>query len=277
MFFTIKRSNKQHRPTIAFPFLLAAFSLTLFAFSGYGQEPAASAPENGGPAADADPVLPSTAVRAAAELKAEEQQRILGVMPNFNTTDLNNAAPLSPGQKFQLAFKGEVDPFAFVAAGFAAGISQWQKSSPSYGMGSDGYAKRFGAAYLDSFDGAMLGNALFPVMLHQDPRYFRQGAGSFGSRLYHAIASAWRTKDDNGKWTWNYSNLLGNIAAGGISNLYYSPSDRGIGPTFDHALTVTAEGAIGSVFFEFWPDMSKRLFARKKKNQDPDATLAYTE
>jgi hypothetical protein len=205
--------------------------------------------------------------RAAEELRIEEQQRILGVMPAFNISNLHDAAPLNAEQKFQLALKSAVDPFSFVAAGLDAGLGQWQKNSPGYGYGMEGYAKRFQASYLDAFDGAILGNALFPSLLHQDPRYFRQGTGTFGSRLMHAVASAVRCKDDNGKADWNYSNVLGNLAAGAIANTYYAQNDRGPGLVFDRALTVTAEGAVGAVFYEFWPDISRKLFAHKKKVQ----------
>jgi hypothetical protein len=241
-------------------FLVLAVAFGLAAFPACAQQQ----PSGG---SDAELGVPASPLGAAAELKAEEQQRILGVVPNFNTTNVHNAAPLSTGQKFQLAFKSAVDPFAFVAAGLDAGLGQWEKDSPGYGYGARGYAKRFEAAYLDAFDGAILGNAVFPSLLHQDPRYFRQGTGTFGSRFVHAISSTYRARNDNGQWTWNYSNLLGNLAAGGIANAYYAPSDRGTGLVFERALTVTAEGAVGALFYEFWPDMSRKFLTRKKKVQ----------
>lgn len=213
-------------------------------------------------------VGPDLAARAAEELRVEEQQRILGVVPEFNISNIHDAAPLSTGQKFQLALKSAVDPFSFVAAGLDAGLGQWEKQSPGYGYGMQGYALRFQAAYLDAFDGAILGNAVFPSLLHQDPRYFRQGVGSFGSRFMHAVASTYRAKDDNGKWTWNYSNILGNIAAGGIANAYYAPSDRGAALTFERAFTVTAEGTLGAVFYEFWPDISRKLVPHRKRVEE---------
>ena len=247
--------------------LLATALLSFNVLNGYGQEQSPVTAADGAPApiGASGIAVPSQATRAAAELKAEEQQRILGVVPDFNVTSLKNAAPLNPGQKFQLALKSAVDPFAFMAAGLDAGLSQWERDAPGYGLGAEGYAKRFESAYLDSFDGAILGNAVFPILLHQDPRYFRQGTGTFGSRFRHAIASTYRCKNDNGTWTWNYSNILGNIAAGGIANAYYAPSDRGAGLTFERSVTVTAEGAIGAIFYEFWPDLSRKLLTRKKK------------
>ena len=215
---------------------------------------------------DTSAVAPASATRAAEELRVEEQQRIMGVLPAFNISNLHDAAPLNTGQKFQLALKSAVDPFAFIAAGLDAGIGQLDKNSPGYGYGMQGYAKRVQAAYLDAFDGAILGNALFPSILHQDPRYFRQGTGTFGSRLAHAVLSTVRCKDDSGRADWNYSNVLGNVAAGAIANSYYAPSERGTNLVFSRALTVTAEGAVGAVFYEFWPDISRKLFKKKPQS-----------
>ena len=198
--------------------------------------------------------------QAAEQLKQQEHQRILGVVPNFNTTDNANALPLSAGQKFQLMFRGIIDPFEFVAAGADAGLSQAEDDFPEYGQGAEGYGKRFGASYADTFDGALWGNAILPALLHQDPRYFRKGSGSFTHRLFYAVSTTVWTKNDNGKWGPNYSNVAGNLIAGGISNLYYPASDRGVGLTFERGLTVTAEGAIGAVGVEFWPDIARKVF-----------------
>jgi hypothetical protein len=209
------------------------------------------------PTAGADPQQRKT--EAEAEVEQEEHQRILGVLPNFNTFNSQHAVALSAEQKLRLALRSALDPVTFAVAGLDAAYSQAEDDFPDYHQGALGYAKRFGAAYGDSFDGTVIGNALFPMLLRQDPRYFRQATGSFKSRLFYALSTTIRCKGDNGKWQPNYSNVLGNIAAGGISNIYYPSSDRGAGLTFQRAFTVTAEGAIGAVFVEFWPDISRRL------------------
>ena len=208
---------------------------------------------------------------AEQQLKQQTQQRILSVIPNFNTTDNQNAAPLSPGQKFRLALRSSVDPFQFVAAAGDAGISQAQNAFPGYGQGAEGYFKRFGAAYADQFSGEMWGNAIFPIILREDPRYYRRGRGSVKSRLLWAISTAVITKNDNGTWGPNYANVLGNIAAGGLSNLYYPSTDRGVGLTFQRAFTVTAEGTLGAIFVEFWPDISRHVFHRHSGTEKPTA------
>jgi hypothetical protein len=206
-----------------------------------------------------------TGVTSADVLKQEERQRILGVVPNFNTVESSAGVPsLSPGQKFHLMYKSSVDPFVFVADGFVAGLSQARNSNPGFGQGAEGYFKRFGASYLDTADGNLWGNAILPILFKEDPRYFRLGSGTLTHRfLYSAATTVWCKRDDGARGL-NYANVLGNFISGSISNAYYPAADRGFGQTIDGALTVTAEGVIGAEFVEFWPDISRYLF---KKHQ----------
>jgi hypothetical protein len=212
---------------------------------------------------------PSGQEKAAQQLKQQEQQRIAGVLPNFNVSYDKDALPLTRKQKLRLAWRTATDPVAFGIAGLDAGFSQAENDYPGYGQGARGFAKRFGASYADNFDGTLFGNAIFPILLKQDPRYFRRGEGSFRSRLFYAISTTVWCKNDNGTWGPNYSNILGNLTAGGISNLYYPASDRGAGLTFERGFTVTAYGAFGGVFNEFWPDIARKLFKDKMAKLQP--------
>ena len=196
--------------------------------------------------------------RAAAELKLETKQRMAGVIPNFNTVNNGKAAPLSPGQKFHLFFKGAFDPYQFVLAGIDAGIGQAENENPGYGQGFEGYAKRYGANYADNFSGNFFGNAVLPVVLHQDPRYFRLGHGPILHRALYSISTTFRTYNDKGKWQPAYSNLTGNFIGAAISNLYYPEGDRGIQPTLRRALSVTYQGTIGGLLQEFYPDVAQK-------------------
>ncbi|HVJ09691.1 MAG TPA: hypothetical protein VM554_15040 [Acidisarcina sp.] len=206
------------------------------------------------------------------DVKAAVHQRLLGVIPNYNTYNGENAAPLSAGQKYRLAFKSSVNPFQFVVAGLSAGFAQATDDFDGYGQGTEGYAKRYGAAYADSFDGTIIGNAVFPALLHQDPRYFRLGKGSAMKRVLYSIETTVRCKSDSGKWQANYSNVLGNLVAGGISNLYYPSADRGFGLTVERALVVTAEGSLGSLFVEFMPDIQNRWRRHKARSTAQEST-----
>lgn len=188
------------------------------------------------------------------EFKKEEQQRLLGVIPAFNVVMNGHADPLTPGQKFHLFFKSAVDPAQFGIVALDAGVEQAQNEYPSYGQGFKGYARRYGASYADDFDGNLFGNAILPSLLHQDPRYFRLGHGTFKQRLGYTLLSTVRCKGDNGRWQFNVSNVTGNLIGGALSNLYYPAADRGAALTIERGLTVTAEGAIGSFAVEFYPD-----------------------
>ena len=193
--------------------------------------------------------------QAEQQVHQEEHQRILGVIPNFYTSFYANDVVLSPGQKFQLAFANAFDPVMFLASGLDAGYEQATDEFKGYGQGMQGYGKRIGASYADTFDGIILGSAVFPVLLREDPRYFRRGKGSIFGRTFYAISTEFITKNDNGTWGPNYANVAGNLAAGGLSNLYYPQQDRGVGLTLERATFDTIEGAMGAIVVEFWPDI----------------------
>jgi len=205
--------------------------------------------------------------KAAEQVKQEEKQRILGVVPNFGTTYLSNAASLTAAQKMQLAFRSAIDPATFAIAALVGGTHELGDEDKAFGWGAAGYGKRAGAAYLDAFDGSMIGGGILPAIFHQDPRYFRLGHGSARHRVLYALASPFICKHDNtGRWETNYSNIAGNIAAGAISNFYYPSQDSGWGETITNGMVVTAEGGAGSIFVEFWPDISRKLFHKDPSN-----------
>jgi len=202
--------------------------------------------------AEVDVGLSQTEV-AEEEIEVEEKQRVLGVIPNFYVSYIPNAVPLTSKQKFKLAWRTTVDPFTFIFNGAVAGVEQAQNDFSGYGQGAQGYAKRYGAAYADVVTGTFIGSAILPSLLKQDPRYFYKGTGSKRSRTLYAIANAVICKGDNGHWQANYSSILGSLAAGGISNLYYPEQNRnGAGLTFETALIGTGASAAANLFQEFF-------------------------
>jgi hypothetical protein len=215
-----------------------------------------SQPASGQPAAQE-----SQHQKADEQVKQEEHQRVLGIVPNFNLTYLgNDTVSLTAKQKMNLAFHSVIDPVAFIIPFFVTGYHEMLDEDKGFPWGIKGLGERSGAAYLDSFNGNLIGNGILPAILHQDPRYYRMGHGSATRRLFYAAATSFVCKHDNtGKWEPNYSNIGGNIIGGALSNLYYPNSDIGAGLTISNGLIVTAEGAIGSEFDEFWPDVSRKL------------------
>jgi len=195
-------------------------------------------------------VVPRVEV-AEAEIKIEEKQRVLGVIPNFYVSYIPDAAPLDTKQKFELAWRTTIDPVTFVLNGAIAGIEQAQNDYGGYGQGAQGYGKRYGASYADLVTGTFIGSAILPSLLKQDPRYFYKGTGSTRSRILYAVANALICKGDNKKWQVNYSNILGSLAAGGISNLYYPSKDRGAALTFENTAIGIGATAAANVLQEF--------------------------
>jgi len=189
---------------------------------------------------------------ATAELHAEEQQRVFGVVPNFYVVYAPNPVPLNSKQKFHLAWRTMIDPFTFGIDMAEAGVQQANNDYSGFGQGVEGYAKRFGAAYGTDFTGTMIGGAILPSLLKQDPRYYYKGVGTVRSRTLYAIAMSVICKSDKGNWQPNYSSILGSLAAGGISNLYYPDEDRNDATlTFQNLAIGTAISAVQNIFQEF--------------------------
>lgn len=177
-------------------------------------------------------VTASRAEIATAQVKLQEKQRVFGVIPNFYTTYDHNAVPLTTKLKFQLALKVSIDPVTFAGTSFLAATNQ-ASGYPNYVQGMKGYGQRFGAVYANDLTDIMIGGAILPSVLHQDPRYFYQGTGTTKSRLLHALSSPIICKGDNGRWQPNISSLGGYLASGAIANTYYPPSNRGAGLVFN--------------------------------------------
>jgi hypothetical protein len=213
-------------------------------------------------------VVPTVEI-AEEQLKVEEKQRVFGVVPNYYVTYVPDAAPLDTKQKFKLALKTTVDPVTFLLTGVIAGAQQANDSFKGYGQGAQGYGKRYGADYADAVTSTFIGGAILPSLLKQDPRYFYKGTGSTRSRVLYAIANAVICKGDNGRWQANYSNILGSLASGGLSNLYYPPEDRN-GPalTFENAALGIGASAAANILQEF----VIRKFTPSARKQAPAPT-----
>jgi Carboxypeptidase regulatory-like domain len=188
---------------------------------------------------------------AQEQVHLQEQQRVLGVFPNFYSSYIWNAEPLTKGQKFELAAHSIFDPVVFVATAAAAGAEQYTNTFPAFGKGPSGYAKRYAADYANEASNRMFSSAIFPALFHQDPRYFYKGSGSKRSRLVYAVTRAIITRTDKGDQQWNYSRILGAFASGALSNAYHQGNDRGVGLTFANAGIGIGGSAFDNIFREF--------------------------
>jgi len=144
-----------------------------------------------------------------------------------------------------------------------AGVQQASNDFSGFGPGAEGYAKRYAASYGTAFTATMISNALLPALFRQDPRYFYNGTGSTTSRVGYALSRAVVRKGDNGRWQPDYSRVLGSLASGALSNLYYPEEDRRTARlTFENTAIGIGGAAIGNLFQEF---LFRRLTTHSRK------------
>jgi hypothetical protein len=191
-----------------------------------------------------------------------ETKRILGIIPNNRTwPSLTDYRPLTPKEKFKIAREDSFDRGTLILAGMFAGDAQVTNANPSFGQGARGYARYFGASYGDFVIGNYMSEAIYPTLLHQDPRYFRRGVGSTWSRIGYSIGQIFWTHTDSDRTQFNYSEILGNSTAVAISNLYYQDNRSASNSTTKLGMQIGVDMA-SNILKEFWPDVSRK-FSRK--------------
>ena len=167
---------------------------------------------------------------ATEQVQVALQQRGFGIIPNFfevfPSLDGSPPVPLTAQLKFTLAFKAATDPVTVAGVVFLTGVGQ-AAGFLHYDTGVEGFSQRFAANYANGFTDIMIGGAVLPSLLHQDPRYYYQGTGTTKSRTVHALSSWLITKGDNGRLQPNYSMIGGDLASAALSHLYYPASNRG--------------------------------------------------
>jgi hypothetical protein len=193
----------------------------------------------------------------------EAHPRLFWILPTYTVTESRSAHPLTAHGKFRLFVKNETDPFTIGWVAFEAGLAQSNNEPSEYGQGVSGYGKRFGAGLADETSAGFFTHFLFPTVLHQDPRYHRLGEGSLTKRMGHALIRPVLTHKDSGGRAFNWSGILGSIAASGLSNAYYPEKDRGLGPTFSRVVTSLPFAMIDELINEFGPDLERKIAGKK--------------
>jgi len=170
-----------------------------------------------------------------------------------------NTKPLTREQKFVLAVRSSVSPYAIVGSGISAGISQARDTYTGYGQGAEGYFKRFGATmgFVATYN--MLGTFAIASMLHEDPRYFVQNDPSFRKSVRYALTRVAVTRMDNGNDGVNWAGLLAPLGASAVMNTYVPADSQGVGDTFSRWGIALAIQAGTNVLKEYWPRINKKL------------------
>jgi hypothetical protein len=210
-------------------------------------------------------VTPTRHELAEQQIKEQVQQRVFGVIPNFYVVYTPDAVPLSLRQKAKLSWKARVDPVQFGVVAMVAGAQHARDDFSGFGRGPSGYAKRYAAAYATVVTRSAIMQILMPSVFKQDPRYFYKGTGSTGARVSYALSRAVVRKGDNGTWQPNYSGILGSLASGAVSNLYYPAEDRrGARLMFQNTAIGIGAGALGYVAQEF---LFSKVTSRARKSE----------
>jgi hypothetical protein len=222
---------------------LAALAFVLLSnIAGFAQEPAKATP-------DAAPEPPGGT-------------RVFGVLPNYRTVDASQVnGPITNRQKLAIASKDSFDYPLVLLAGALAGIGQWSNQNPSFGQGMAGFGKRLVTGYADQAMGNIMTEGLFPVMLHEDPRYYRRGDGSTLSRTGYSFTRIFVTHTNSGSLRFNYSEWLGNAVGTAVSNAYY-PDGRTAKNNATKLVEQCGIDGISQVLKEFWPDIKHKFFDR---------------
>ncbi len=187
--------------------------------------------------------------------------RIFEVLPNYGTVEnAKELPPISTGQKFRLATAGVFDWGAYPFNGVLSAIAQAKNDPEAWGQGWGAYGKRFGASFADNSIGTYMTTAIFPSLLHEDPRYYQLGKGGFGHRAYHAVNRLFVTRTDSGHDRFNYSESIGNAVAAGISNIYHVPDDRTASRNATTFAFLILYDGLSNELKEFWPDIRRKVF-----------------
>jgi len=206
---------------------------------------------------------------ATEQVKEQEQQRVLGFIPNFYVTYREDAAPLTKKLKFRLAWKSSIDPVTILGGAFLAGVQQAGDQYSEFGQGAEGYGKRFGTVYANIFASTFLSGAVFPSLLKQDPRYFYKGTGTTRSRIWRAVSNSVICKGDNGRWQVNYSNIAGSFGGAAISSTIYPNQNASV--IVSNFFVRMGESSLAGIFQEF---IARKLTKQPNRQVDPTETEA---
>jgi hypothetical protein len=191
-----------------------------------------------------------------------QEKRLFGIIPNYRTALIPAPyQPLSASEKFKLAGQDAFDRGTFVLAAVFAGEGQITRASPSFGQGVEGYARYFVTSYAGWAGGDYMTEAIYPTLLHQDPRYFRKGSGSTFKRLTYAVTQIFWTHTDSGGQTFNFSEICGNATIVAISEAY-DPDNRSAGNAASSLAIQIGDDMASNILKEFYPDL-RRCFSKK--------------
>jgi hypothetical protein len=179
---------------------------------------------------------------------------------------------LTKHQKFQHWIKRTYSPYTIAGVTFDATWAQMWGDWPQYGGGMQGWGKRFGATLADTETRTFFGQFLFPVMFHQDPRYFPSQKQGLIPRAWYAATRVLVTRRDGDGNTFNTSEFAAVMATASVQNAYYPRRDKGFTETMNRFVGGVGSDATSNILREFWPDIKKAF-----RKHEPDKIKQLTE
>lgn len=205
----------------------------------------------------------NSAIEPAAPASSQfvlKNNRLFYVLANYSTVERHDDfGTLSAKTKFKLSVKTMTDPITVSFLGAIALMGQARNSEPSYGQGLQGYSKRYATTYTDTAIGTLMTTSVFPTLLHQDPRYFQLGTGGKWHRVKYSVSRIFLTRSDSGQTQFNYSEIVGNAVAAGISNAYHPDYQRNFGNTMSVWGSDILLNTFCNLAKEFWPDLRRKI------------------
>lgn len=171
--------------------------------------------------------------------------------------------PITGGQRLKWFVSSTVGPETLAVGLLSAGIGTARDAPKEYGGSWEGFGKRYGMR----LTGVSTGNAMeagFGAMWGEDPRYFRVVQRTFGARVRNVVTMTFLAHGRDGEVMPAYARYIATPGNNFLSNTWRVDSEA----TTQAALVRTALGFAGlmgkNAFAEFWPDVQRRIFHRKR-------------
>jgi len=172
--------------------------------------------------------------------------------------------PLTSREKFHVFLHSTYSPWTFANAAIdqATDHVKGRHLNREYETGFRGVGQSYGVALATSETDVFFQRFLFPTLLKQDPRYFRNPDLPFFKRALYSMSRVVITRTDNGGQTFNASRVLGSAASQAVADLYVPGQRQGMHPIAGCISYNLLRDAGMNLVHEFWPDLRRKFLHR---------------
>jgi hypothetical protein len=177
---------------------------------------------------------------------------------------LDEWKPLTSREKFHVFLHSTYSPWTFANAAIdqATDHVKGRHLNKEYETGFRGVSQSYGIALATSETDVFFQRFLFPTLLKQDPRYFRNPDLPFLKRVMYSMSRVVITRTDSGGQTFNASRILGSAASQAVADLYVPGQRQGMHPIAATISYNLLRDMGMNLVHEFWPDVRRKLLHR---------------